>query len=99
MRSSKMPNKDLQKVPVEGRKLVRDMRSKAILSRDTTSREAYLKRKNFRVKKDNEIVNLRRSRDDQKSEIADLKDQIANLAKMMEKLAKPKRVTKKDKDE
>lgn len=74
--------------------MVRDMRNRAILNRDTTSRQAYLQRRNFRAKKDNEIATLRQGHEAHKSEVAELKDQIAELAKVVEKLAKLKKPKK-----
>ncbi len=85
------------KVQIEGRKAVRDMRNKAILNRDTTARDAYLRRRNLRRRRTQEVVHLRMQADSQSGEIAELKQQLAELTKLVKKPAKKKTTARKKK--
>lgn len=89
--------KESNKVQIEGRKAVRDMRNKAILNRDTTARDAYLRRRNLRRRRTQEVLHLRMQADTQTSEIAELKQQLAELTKLVKKPAKKKTTTRKKK--
>lgn len=83
-----------EKVPIEGRKAVRDMRNKAILSRDTTARNAYLRRRNLRRRRVQEVQQLRVEADRQSVEIAELKEQLAHLSKLVKKTTTRKKKAK-----
>lgn len=82
-------------VKVEDRKAVRDMHSKAILSRDVSARNAYLQRRATRRVRQNEAQNLRAQAEKQNREIAELKQQLAELTKLVMK----KTTTRKKKSE
>ena len=83
-----------EKVQIEGRKAVRDMRNKAILSRDTTARNAYLRRRNLRRRRVQEVQQLRTQADTQSVEIAELKEQLAQLSKLVKKTTTRKKKAK-----
>ncbi len=83
-----------EKVQIEGRKAVRDMRNKAILSRDTTARNAYLRRRNLRRRRVQEVQQLRTQADTQSVEIAELKEQLAQLSKLVKKTTARKKKAK-----
>ena len=85
--------KETDKVQIEGRKAVRDMRNKAILSRDVTGRNAYLRRRNLRRRRSQEVLQLRMQADTQHNEIAELKQQLAELTKLVQKKTAPKKKT------
>lgn len=80
-------------VHIEGRKAVRDMRNKAILNRDTTGRNAYLRRRNMRRKRVIEVARLRVQAEFQNGEIAELKQQLAELTKLVNKKTTMKKTT------
>ncbi len=82
-------------VEVEGRKMVRDMHSKAILNRDVTARNAYLQRRANRRSRQIEVSSLRVQAQSQNHEIAELKAQLAELSK----LVKQKTTTRRKKSE
>ena len=84
---------ETHKVQIEGRKAVRDMRNKAILSRDVTARDAYLRRRNLRKRRSQEVLQLRMQSDSQSSEIAELKQQLAELTKLVQKKTTKKKTT------
>lgn len=81
------------KVQIEGRKAVRDMRNKAILSRDVTARDAYLRRRNLRRRRTQEVLQLRMQADSQSGQIAELKQQLAELSKLVQKKITTKKKT------
>ncbi len=72
-------------VPIEDRKLVRDMHSKAILNRDESARNAYMRRRNMRRKRVQEVAHLRQESELHRSEIAELRAQIEALSKAVGK--------------
>ena len=80
-----MAKKDPNLVQVEDRKLVRDMRSKALLSVDTTGRAAYMKRRAMRRQRRADVQGLRLVTNTQSLEIAELKVQLAELTKLVKK--------------
>ena len=88
-----MSNPD--KIPVEGRQLVRDAHSKAILNVNRSERAAYMKRRNARAKKVNEVARLRREAAGSQLEIEELKAQVAALADAVKKLTATKPARKK----
>lgn len=83
------------KIPVEGRQLVRDAHSKAILNVNRSERAAYMKRRNARARKANEVAGLRREAAGSRSEIEELKAQVAALADAVKKLTGKKPPCKK----
>lgn len=83
-----------EKVQIEGRKAVRDMRNKAILSQDTTARNAYLRRRSLRRRRVQEVQQLRTQADTQSVEIAELKEQLAQLSKLVKKTTTRKKKAK-----
>ncbi len=85
--------KETDKVQIEGRKAVRDMRNKAILSRDVTARNAYLRRRNLRRRRSQEVLQLRVQADIQNNEIAELKQQLADLTKLVQNKTTMKKKT------
>lgn len=85
------------KVQIEGRKAVRDMRNKAILNRDITARDAYLRRRNLRRRRTQEVLHLRMQADTQTSEIAELKQQLAELTKLVKNTMKKKTTSRRKK--
>ncbi len=89
-----MAKKDPNLVQVEDRKLVRDMRSKALLSVDTTGRAAYMKRRAMRRQRRADVQGLRLVTNTQSLEIAELKVQLAELTKLVKK-----KVTRRKKSE
>ncbi len=98
-----MPENKPNLVPIKDRQMVRDMRSKAILSVDRSGRAAYMKRRALRAKKANELLSLRRETSEQKSELAAVKAQVEALGRaltrvMDEKTAKKATRQKKSKD-
>ncbi len=84
---------ETHKVQIEGRKAVRDMRNKAILSRDVSARDIYLRRRNLRKRRSQEVLQLRMQSDSQSSEIAELKQQLAELTKLVQKKTTTKKKT------
>ena len=87
-------------VQVEDRKMVRDMRSKALLSVDTTARDAYMKRRSMRRQRGAEVQGLRSATDAQSLEIAELKAQVAELTRLVKKkTTTKKKVTRRKKSE
>ncbi len=89
-----------KQVPVEGRKLVRDMHSKAILNRDVSARDAYLKRRTVRRGRQQELQNLRAQAEFQNREMAELKQQVADLTKLVKnQTTTKKKVTRRKKSE
>ncbi len=80
-----MAEKDPNLVQIEDRKMVRDMRSKAILSRDVAARAAYMKRRAARAKKASETVQLRKENAANRAEMAELRAQIEALSKLVQK--------------
>lgn len=97
-----MPENDPNLVPIKDRQMVRDMRSKAILSIDRSARAAYMKKRALRAKKANELTNLRQETSEQRSELAAVKAQVEALGRaltrvMDEKTAK--KVTRRKKSE
>ena len=89
-----MEKKDPNLVQVEDRKMVRDMRSKALLSVDTTGRAAYMKRRAMRRQRRADVQGLRLVTNTQSLEIAELKVQLAELTKLVKK-----KVTRRKKSE
>ncbi len=91
---------ETDKVQIEGRKAVRDMRNKAILSRDVTAREAYLRRRNLRRRRVQEVLQLRMQADIQNSELVELKQQVAELTKLVkEQFSVKKKTSRRKKSE
>ena len=93
-----MTKKDPNLVKVKDRKMVRDMRTKALLSVDTTARAAYMKRRSTRRQRGAEVQNLRTATNAQSLEIAELKEQLAELTKLVKQTTK-KKATRKKKSE
>lgn len=93
--AKKKKTKAPELVKVEGRKLVRDMHSKAILNRDVTARNAYLQRRANRRNRQVEVSALRIQAESQNHEITELKAQLAELSK----LVKQKMTTRRKKSE
>ena len=92
--------KETDKVQIKGRKAVRDMRNKAILSRDVTAREVYLRRRNLRRRRVQEVLQLRMQADIQNSELVELKQQVAELTKLVKKqFAVKKKTSRRKKSE
>lgn len=94
-----MAKKTPRLVQVEGRKAVRDMHSKAILNRDASARNAYLKRRAARRSRQMEVQNLRSQTDVQNQEIAALKQQLAELTKLVQEKSTEKKTTRRKKSE
>ncbi len=95
-----MVKKDSNLVPVNDRKMVRDMRSKALLSVDTTGRAAYMKRRSMRRQRRAEVQGLRSVTEMQSLEIAELKAQFAELTKLVKnQTTTKKKVTRRKKSE
>ncbi len=90
-----MPENDPNLVPIKDRQMVRDMRSKAILSVDRSGRAAYMKRRALRAKKANELLSLRRETSEQKSELAAVKAQVEALGRALTRVMDEKTDTKK----
>lgn len=78
-----MPENDPNLVPIKDRQMVRDMRSKAILSVDRSGRAAYMKRRALRAKKANELLSLRQETSEQRSELAAVKAQVEALGRAL----------------
>ena len=78
-----MPENDPNLVPIKDRQMVRDMRSKAILSVDRSGRAAYMKRRALRAKKANELLSLRQETSKQRSELAAVKAQVEALGRAL----------------
>lgn len=78
-----MPENDPNLVPIKDRQMVRDMRSKAILSIDRSGRAAYMKRRALRAKKANELLSLRQETSEQRSELAAVKAQVEALGRAL----------------
>lgn len=95
-----MPENDPNLVPIEDRQMVRDMRSKAILSRDVTARAAYMKRRAARARKANEAIQMRQENAKNRIEIAELRTQIEALSKLVQsKVVIKKKTNRKKKSE
>ncbi len=95
-----MPKKDPNLVPVDDRKMVRDMRSKALLSVDSTGRAAYMKRRAMRRQRRADVQVLRLVTNTQSLQIAELKDQIAELTKLVKnQTTMKKKITRRKKSE
>lgn len=95
-----MIENDPNLVQIEDRKLVRDMRSKAILNVDRSARAAYMKRRALRTKKTSELSNLKREAVTNQNEIAELRAQIQALSKLVQdKPTTKKKSTRRKKSE
>ena len=98
-----MPENDPNLVPIKDRQMVRDMRSKAILSIDRSGRAAYMKRRALRAKKANELLSLRQETSEQRSELAAVKAQVEALGRaltrVMDETTAKKKVTRRKKSE
>ncbi len=95
-----MVENDPNLVQIEDRKLVRDMRSKAILNIDRAARAAYMKRRALRTKKTSELSNMKREAVVSQNEIAELRVQIQALSKLIQdKPTAKKKSTRKKKSE
>lgn len=92
-KKKKTKAKSPELVKVEGRKLVRDMHSKAILNRDVTARNAYLQRRANRRGRQLEVSSLRAQAETQNREIAELKAQLAELSNLVKKKTTTKKTT------
>lgn len=90
-----MAENDPNKVQVENRKMVRDMRSKAILNQDVAGRAAYMKKKNARARKARDMARLKIENNMNRSEIAEMKAQIEELTRLVKKQTTAKTTTKK----
>ena len=89
-----------KQVQVEGRQLVREMHSKAILSVNISARDAYLKRRAVRRGRQQEVQNLRAQAEFQNREMAEMKVQIAELIKLVKnQTTTKKKVTRRKKSE
>ncbi len=98
-----MPENDPNLVPIKDRQMVRDMRSKAILSIDRSGRAAYMKRRALRAKKANELLSLRQETSEQRSELAAVKAQVEALGRaltrVMDETTAKKKTTRRKKSE
>lgn len=95
-----MAKKNPNLVQVEDRKMVRDMRSKALLSVDTTGRAAYMKRRAMRGQRRADVQGLRLVTNTQSLQIAELKAQLAELTKLVKnQTTTKKKVTRRKKSE
>ncbi|MEK0339235.1 MAG: hypothetical protein QQN46_03290 [Nitrosopumilus sp.] len=95
-----MAKKDPNLVQVEDRKMVRDMRSKALLSVDITGRAAYMKRRAMRRQRRADVQGLRLVTNTQSLQIAELKAQLAELTKLVKnQTTTKKKVTRRKKSE
>ncbi len=72
-------------IQIEDRKAVRDMHTKAILNQDVSARNAYMRRRNLRRKRVQEVANLRTRAEAQSLEISELRTQIEALSKLVQK--------------
>ncbi len=90
-----MPENDPNLVPIKDRKMVRDMRSKAILNIDRSGRAAYMKRRALRAKKANELLSLRQETSQQRSELAAVKAQVEALGRALTRVLDENTATKK----
>ncbi len=90
-----MPENDPNLVPIKDKQMVRDMRSKAILSVDRSGRAAYMKRRALRAKKANELLSLRQETSKQRSELAAVKAQVEALGRALTRVMDEKTTAKK----